>query len=189
MECPNCGATVTSQAGFCEHCGHAFAPPPGPAPIVQVQPSGFAPAQQPQQQWQAPPPPQQYQQGMQQQPGQFPGQGYAQPVQPYPPQGYQQAPQGYYQQPPAKAPKDVGLCVLLELLGGGLFQVFGIGNIVAGNIGIGIALMLSYWVLQFINALLTMLIIGFITLPLTWLLYMIMAPLLAASAAKKTRAG
>jgi uroporphyrinogen-III decarboxylase len=37
--------------------------------------------------------------------------------------------------------------------------------------------MLSYWVLQAINAALTLVLIGFVTGPLTWLFYMIAAPL------------
>jgi hypothetical protein len=130
-------------------------------------------------QYQQPVQPQpQYQQPVQPQPQ------YQQPVQPQP--QYQQQPQQQYRQPVVQ-PKDTTLAVLLELGAGGMFQTFGIGNIYAGSIGIGIALMLSYWVLQFINALLTMLLVGFVTLPLTWLIYMIVAPLLAANAAKKTQ--
>ena len=41
----------------------------------------------------------------------------------------------------------------------------------------GLGIMLSYWALQAVNAALTLVLIGFVTAPLTWLFYMIAAPL------------
>jgi TM2 domain-containing membrane protein YozV len=55
----------------------------------------------------------------------------------------------------------------------GLFQVFGIGHIYRGRTGAGVAIMVSYWVLQAINTALMSIWIGFITAPLTWLAYMV----------------
>ncbi|HHO51902.1 MAG TPA: hypothetical protein ENK18_13730 [Deltaproteobacteria bacterium] len=70
--------------------------------------------------------------------------------------------------------------VLLEVLGGLIFQVFGVGHLAQGRVGLGLFIMISYWVLQAINASLTVFLIGFITAPLTWLFYLIAAPMNAA---------
>jgi len=70
---------------------------------------------------------------------------------------------------------------------GFLFQTFGIGNIYAGNVGVGLLLMFGYWFVLFVNILLCIILIGFITLPLCWLFMMILSPLLAANAASKPR--
>lgn len=68
------------------------------------------------------------------------------------------------------------LAVGLEV-GPGLFlQTFGVGHLYAGRTSTGLALMFGYWVLQAINALLTTVWIGFLTAPLTWLAFMILAP-------------
>jgi TM2 domain-containing membrane protein YozV len=77
-------------------------------------------------------------------------------------------------------PKSGGTAALLELGGGFFFQVFGVGHIYAGNVGTGLFIMFGYWVLQFINALLTFVLIGFVTLPLTWVLALIISPIWAA---------
>lgn len=70
--------------------------------------------------------------------------------------------------------------VLLEVFGGLFFQVFGVGHIAQGRVGLGLFIMLSYWSLQVINAFLTVFLIGFITAPLTLLFYLIAAPMNAA---------
>lgn len=62
----------------------------------------------------------------------------------------------------------------LELIPG-WFQVFGIGHLVQGRVGMGLFIMFSYWGVQFINVLLMPFLIGFFTYPLTWLFYMIAA--------------
>ena len=78
--------------------------------------------------------------------------------------------------------------VALELLGGFFFQTFGVGNLVAGNVGVGLALLFGYWCALFINILLTFVLIGFITAPLTWVVFMIMSPMLAnAAVARENR--
>ena len=66
--------------------------------------------------------------------------------------------------------------VLLELIPG-WFQVFGIGHLYQGRLGMGLFIMFSYWGLQFVNMLLSFVLIGFITGPLTWLFYMVTAPM------------
>lgn len=66
--------------------------------------------------------------------------------------------------------------VLLELIPG-WFQVFGIGHIYQGRLGMGLFIMFSYWGLQFVNMLLSFVLIGFVTGPLTWLFYMVTAPM------------
>jgi TM2 domain-containing membrane protein YozV len=70
--------------------------------------------------------------------------------------------------------------VLAEALPGFFFQTFGIGHMVQGRVGMGLFIMLSYWGLQVINLILTIFLIGFLTGPLTWLFYMIAAPMNAA---------
>lgn len=70
--------------------------------------------------------------------------------------------------------------VLLELGGGFFFQTFGVGHIAQGRVGQGLFIMLSYWALQFVNALLCMVLIGLVTMPLTWLFYMVAAPMNAS---------
>ena len=70
--------------------------------------------------------------------------------------------------------------VLAEALPGFFFQTFGIGHLVQGRIGMGLFIMLSYWGLQAINAFLMIFLVGFVTAPLTWLFYMIAAPMNAA---------
>lgn len=66
--------------------------------------------------------------------------------------------------------------ILLELIPG-WFQVFGLGHLYQGRIAMGLGIMLSYWALQAINFALSFVFIGMLTAPLTWLFYMIAAPL------------
>lgn len=82
-------------------------------------------------------------------------------------------------------PPDPGIAVVLEVLPGIMLQTFGIGNIYAGNVGVGVLLMVGYWVLAVLNFLLCFLFIGFITWPLTWVAFMILSPILANGAAKR----
>jgi TM2 domain-containing membrane protein YozV len=141
-----------------------------------------------------------------------PPQGYPQGYSPYgaappsygpPPQpghGQVQYPQGYaqgyaqaYAQPypqhgtvnPLVTPKNGGLAVALELLGGSFLQTFGIGHLYAGNVGMGLGLMLGYWALTAINFVLCFAFIGFITWPVTWVVFMIVSAITANNAAKK----
>lgn len=68
------------------------------------------------------------------------------------------------------------VAVGLEVVPGTLIQTFGIGHLYAGRVGAGLGIMLTYWVLQAINAALTTVWIGFVTGPLTWLAFMVFAP-------------
>lgn len=82
-------------------------------------------------------------------------------------------------------PKSSGIAILLEILPGAFFQTFGIGNLYAGNIGTGLVLMLTYWASCVVNFFLTIALIGFITWPLTWIAYLIIAIITANNAANR----
>lgn len=79
--------------------------------------------------------------------------------------------------------KSGSTAALLEVIPG-LFQVFGIGHIYAGRVGLGLCVMFGYWLLTFINLLLCVVFIGFITWPLCWAGTMILSAVLAANACK-----
>jgi TM2 domain-containing membrane protein YozV len=101
---------------------------------------------------------------------------------------YQQQPQVqhivHYHQAPLKSS---GTAAVLEVIPGFFFQTFGIGHLYAGNTAVGLIFMFGYWFVFFINILLCALLIGFITLPLCWIVMMIMSPILASNAANKAR--
>jgi len=80
--------------------------------------------------------------------------------------------------------KNPGLAVAFELIGGSVFQTFGIGHIYAGNVGIGLAWMFGYWAVTAVNIFLCALLIGFISWPLCWVAAMIISSITASSAAK-----
>jgi hypothetical protein len=59
----------------------------------------------------------------------------------------------------------------------GLFGFWGIGHLYAGRVGTGLALMVSYWVLQAINAALVSFFgLGILTGGLTFLGYLVFCP-------------
>lgn len=89
---------------------------------------------------------------------------------------------------PVVPTKSTGAAVLLELLPG-LIGIFGIGNIYAGRIGVGIALMVSFWVLFWINFALIFVGLGIVTMPLTWVLYLIVGPLAAGAGVARHNSG
>ena len=157
--------------------------PPGGYGAPPPQQPGYAP---PQQQYGAPP---------QQQYGAPPPQQYGAPS----PYGAAPSPYGQVQYPGQNmgmqgmgmnmgmggvSPKNPGLAVALELLGGFFFQTFGIGHLYAGNIGLGLGLMFGYWILTAINVVLCFVLVGFVTWPLTWLAFMIISAITANNAAK-----
>jgi hypothetical protein len=74
--------------------------------------------------------------------------------------------------------------VALELFGGFFFQTFGLGHLMQGRAGMGLFIMLSYWALQAVNLMLCAVLLGFVTGPLTWLFYMVAAPMNAADAGR-----
>jgi TM2 domain-containing membrane protein YozV len=79
--------------------------------------------------------------------------------------------------------KSGGVAALLEVLPG-LFQVFGIGHMYAGNVATGLIIMFGYWAVAFVNFLLLFVLIGWVTWPLCWIAAMIISPLTAANACK-----
>lgn len=79
--------------------------------------------------------------------------------------------------------KSGGTAALLEVLPG-LFQVFGIGHLYAGNVGTGLFFMFGYWALAFVNFLLCFVFIGFITWPLCWIAIMIISSIVASNSCK-----
>lgn len=86
-----------------------------------------------------------------------PSSGLPAPTAHYPPPylptaSYGPAPASYA--PPTLVPKSVGAAVALELVLG-LFGIFGVGNLYARRVAVGLILMVSFWVLFWINILLT----------------------------------
>ena len=152
----------------------------------------------------APPPQQGYAPAPAQQPQYGAPSPYGAPQNPYggaPPQAGYGAPPPYGQlQYPGQgmgmgpgmggmvSPKNPGLAVALELLGGFFLQTFGVGHLYAGNIGLGLGLMFGYWVLMAINIVLCAVLVGFVTWPLTWLAFMIISAITANNAAKAANA-
>ena len=106
---------------------------------------------------------------------------------------WQPAPYGpagghYGQVVAARPPRSAGAAVALELVLG-IFGIFGVGNIYAGRAGGGVALMLSFCVLCWINFALIFIVVGVVTMPLTWVAYLIAGPLLAARAVETYNTG
>lgn len=83
------------------------------------------------------------------------------------------------------AQQDTGIAVALEVVPGFFFQTFGLGHLYQGRVGMGLFILLSYWALQAINVLLCSILIGFVTLPLTWLFYMVAAPMNAVGDSRR----
>ena len=116
-----------------------------------------------------------------------------QPPRPYQPPPQQQPPYPYHPPRPAQhvarhyqsPPKTTAVAVLLEVMPGLFLQTFGIGHMYAGNVGVGLLFMFGYWFVQFVNILLCFVLVGFITLPLTYILALIVSPLLASNAAER----
>jgi TM2 domain-containing membrane protein YozV len=68
------------------------------------------------------------------------------------------------------------VAVGLEVVPGAVFQTFGVGHLYAGRVSTGLAIMISYWILQAVNAALIPFFIGWITAPLTFLAYLVFCP-------------
>jgi TM2 domain-containing membrane protein YozV len=135
-----------------KHDLEAYGPPPAAPPPAPMPPAPMPPAYNP--------PPPAYQQ-----------------VQPY-----QQPYQHQQPYPPRSRPlKSTSAAVMLELFLG-LFGLFGVGALYANRTGLGVTLMVSYWVLFWTNVALAFVVIGLVTGPITWLFYMILSPVLAARA-------
>jgi len=54
-----------------------------------------------------------------------------------------------------------------------------------GNVGLGLIVMFGYWLLLIVNVLLCFMCIGLVTLPMTWVVAMIVSPISAANAARE----
>jgi TM2 domain-containing membrane protein YozV len=106
-----------------------------------------------------------------------------QPPYPYPPQPVQHVAH-HYRQPP----KSSGTAVLLELLPGFFLQTFGIGQIYAGNVGLGLLFMFGYWFVFFVNFVLCFVLIGLITGPLCWIAAAVISSILASNSAARNNA-
>lgn len=78
--------------------------------------------------------------------------------------------------------KSTRTAVLLEIIPGLFMQTFGIGNIYAGNVVTGLILMLTYWALFLLNLFLVLFIVGLITLPLTFVAYLVISIISAQKA-------
>lgn len=109
---------------------------------------------------------------------------YQQPHQPsYPPPQYgPQYPAVVPVVPPQQ--RSQGAAVALELVPG-LFGIFGIGSLYAGKITQGVVMMVSFWVLFWINAALTFVFIGWITGPLTWIGFLVLGVVSASRAVEE----
>jgi TM2 domain-containing membrane protein YozV len=76
--------------------------------------------------------------------------------------------------------QDNTAAVMLEVLPGLFFQVFGLGHIYQGRVGLGLFIMISYWLVQAVNLFLMIFLVGLLTAPLTWLFYLVAAPMNAS---------
>ncbi len=91
-----------------------------------------------------------------------------------------------YAPPPPVAYKDGGIATLLEVLPGVFLQTFGIGVIYAGNVTGGLLLMFGYWLSLIVNTLLVFVLVGLITFPLTFLVFMGISIVMARDATART---
>ncbi len=79
--------------------------------------------------------------------------------------------------------KYFSLVLILEF-GLGVCQIFGVRHFYAGNRKTGIKLMTTYWFALVANLILVPFAIGLFTLPLTWLIFMVVSIRLAISYAQ-----
>lgn len=77
---------------------------------------------------------------------------------------------------------------LLEVLFGFFFNTFGLGHIYAGDVGKGLLIMFAFWGLQVVNVLLCFVLIGFITLPVTWIVFMVWSTMAASKRVEELEA-
>jgi TM2 domain-containing membrane protein YozV len=85
---------------------------------------------------------------------------------------------------PVAPRKSVKVAIALEIVLG-LVGVFGVGCVYAGRVGLGLALMVSFWMLFWVNIVLVVILIGLLTMPLTWIAYVAVSTLLAVRAVKQ----
>lgn len=82
--------------------------------------------------------------------------------------------------------KDPAIAVILELLPGMFLLTFGIGNIYAGNVGLGVGILLANWFLNIVNFFLVWVALGVCTWPVCWIGMAIFSTLMAHGAAKRS---
>lgn len=80
--------------------------------------------------------------------------------------------------------RDPTIAFLLEFVPGLVVHWFGWGHIYAGRVLKGLFVMFLYWILQGINVLLTFVLIGWVTMALTWFLFLLFSSLGARRAAE-----
>jgi len=82
-------------------------------------------------------------------------------------------------------PRSATTAAVLE--GGcGLFlQTFGVGHIFQGRVGLGLTLMVIYWIVQLLNIALIFVGVGLITFPLTLLASLMISPTIVANSAAR----
>jgi DNA-directed RNA polymerase subunit RPC12/RpoP len=80
---------------------------------------------------------------------------------------------------------NVGTCIMLEILFGLLCGTFGIGHFANGNPLLGLLFMFGYWTVTAINIALMFVLIGFVTLPLCWIMALIISPLMISATASR----
>lgn len=180
IACTTCGNQNQDGATVCQYCGASFKQTAPSVPSydqpTQMANFGLSPPPgggQPPNTTPAYPTPQPGQGGYQQH--------YATPQPPsYQPQQYANA-QGYggqyLPQPVGVAPKDPTTGLLLELIPG-FFGFMGIGYLWSGMTGIGIALLLGYWVVVFFEIIFIIFTLGLLALCL-WPIN-IVAPVVSA---------
>ena len=77
------------------------------------------------------------------------------------------------------------MAALLEFLPGLLAATFGIGHIYAGNVALGLCAMFGYWLMFAVNVALCFVLVGFVTMPLCWLVMIVGSPIAAAAACRR----
>ena len=78
--------------------------------------------------------------------------------------------------------KSVGGAILLDVIFG-IFGIMGVGAIYTGAPVWGIALMVGFWIGFVVNLALFTVLIGFVTLPITWLLFIFVSILTSVALA------
>ena len=72
---------------------------------------------------------------------------------------------------PGTHERNLGLAICLEFILG-VFQIFGVGHLYAGNWKTGISIMTSYWFALMANIILVPFGIGILSGPVTWLIFL-----------------
>lgn len=172
IACRTCGNENPEGAAYCQYCGAGLqqATPPLAAYPQPAQPPNAAPAQpQPQGGYQ---PPASGVPGYQQSYGQPYG-GAFQPQAPAPMPARPAYPPVVVAAAATAGYKDPSTGLLLEMLPG-FFGFLGIGRLWAGEVGLGVGLLLGYWAIWFVSWILIIITAGILAIclgPLLFVLY------------------